>query len=297
MTKTILSICIPNYNRPKQLAQNLSAIAKQAKPGVEIVIVDDHSPDRVEGIISSFRKEHPYIKLIYKRNRQNLGFDENVLKVINNAQGEYCWLLSNDDQILPGGIARVLQAIAKLPDLSLILVNYSRFDKLAEKQTAGRMIGLRGNRHFYDFNEFFFSHDDKGYFPFLGQNSLTMSTNIFRRSYWFECVRKIDRRKVMGFNFIHAFVIPFIIRYHPNILYISQPQVRYLANNSKPWPNHIWQDYNTHLIDFLAKNQYNSKKLTMLKLTNYQYIIKEALIKTGWFYSLYQALGKIRITK
>jgi glycosyltransferase involved in cell wall biosynthesis len=53
----------------------------------------------------------PYLR--YYRNESNLGFDRNILKLYELAGTRYIWFLSDDDAILEGGVARVLEAITQ----------------------------------------------------------------------------------------------------------------------------------------------------------------------------------------
>src|SRR3989344_590548 len=118
MTKPVLSICIPNYNRADLLLNNLRSIGKQAVPQIEVVITDDCSTENILGSISTIKKEFPKLKLTFETNQKNLGFDKNVLHVINTESGKYFWLLSNDDELIPGAIKFILDLIHEQPKLS-----------------------------------------------------------------------------------------------------------------------------------------------------------------------------------
>ncbi|MBT4551840.1 glycosyltransferase family 2 protein, partial [bacterium] len=156
MLKPLLSICIPNYNRAQFLAKNLNSIAKQNQPGIEIVVCDDRSPEDIKSVIEKFKIKYPKVNLKYKQNKINLGFDKNVLKTVSLANGEYCWLLSNDDKILPESINKIIKTIKKHPHLALILINYQRYDHLLKKITSKKMISLKKDHSFNSASNFFF---------------------------------------------------------------------------------------------------------------------------------------------
>lgn len=277
-TRPILSICIPNYNRPAMLVANLEALSKQFLPELtEVVIVDDCSPQSVDSDIKRFQKKHPRMNLKYYRNKTNLGFDRNVLKVISAATGKYCWLLSNDDQVLSGSLKKVVNLITKHPDASLINVNYRRFDYIAKTITAKAMVEGVRSQIFTDPNAFFFWPIPKGYFKYLGINTLTMSTDIFRREWWIDAIKHTNR--FLGHNFIHEFVIAKMIKSHPKIIYVSQPQVEYLANNNRLWPNKIWQDYNNVFLGYLIEIGYDQKKVHSMSRRLKEYEFRESLTK------------------
>ena len=263
MTKPILSICIPNYNRPEFLLRNLESIARQRCQGIEIVVCDDNSSEDIQSVIDKFRKKYPTVKLNYKQNSKNLGFDKNVLKSINLANGEYCWLLSNDDQILSGSINRIINIVKKKTNPALILVNYQRYDELLKKITSKRMIALDKDIVFKDPSQFFFYKTPDSYFNHLGLNCLTMSVNIFKRKHWQEAVK--DNNQYVKYNFIHLFILASTIKKHPNIYYISKPQLQYTANNHRIWSNPIWHDIRHYFLDHLLDIGYSESRTLVLR--------------------------------
>lgn len=285
-----LSICIPNYNRVERLKAGLSALGKQACPEMEVVVNDDLSNESIRPVTKFIQKKYPLLRLRFYTNQRNLGFDRNVLKTISLAKGEYCWLLSNDDLVLPGAIDQILKLIKRKPLLSLILVNYLRYSAKNPKLAPRRLIGLNSNHYFQDANDFFFTPDSQGYFPYLGQNCLTMSCNVFNKSDWDAALKRHSRKEIVGSNFVHTFLIPSLAIVRPEIFYLNHPRLKYLAHNSAPWPNHIWLDFNRKLIPFLHRQGYNPLQLLILWLGNWQFVLKESLLKTPAFYFWYQKL-------
>lgn len=108
-----LSFCIPTYNRANFLGQTLSSIADQITEyfltdSIEVCISDNASTDNTDDVIHKFKKHYPSVQLVYSKNSVNLGADRNYLKVVEIANGEYCWLMGSDDIVPPGAIAKVL---------------------------------------------------------------------------------------------------------------------------------------------------------------------------------------------
>lgn len=289
-TAPLLSLCIPNYNRPQFLAQNLKVIARQATNQVEIVVSDDCSQEKITPVIDNFAKKYPNVKLQFYPQPKNLGFDKNVLEVISKAKGKFCWLLSNDDQILPGSLNKITQIIKNHPRTSLISINYQRFDQLAQKITAPRMINLSQNQQFTSASKFFFTPTPRSYFKFLGVNMITMSTDIFNRSYWGQAIKRFRLSSYIGFNFIHTFVLTALIKNHPNIYFVASPQVQYLANNHRVWSNDIWKDFNQHLFGFMEKIGYDKQQIDKVRQQQKEYEFRESLTKSSLISKLYQFL-------
>jgi len=99
-SKTI-SICIPSYNRPKELLRLLKSIDASEK-NVEIIICEDNSPKRaeIEEIVNFYISTSSYtVKLIL--NDENLGYDKNLKAVISHASGKYIVFMGDDDVFVP----------------------------------------------------------------------------------------------------------------------------------------------------------------------------------------------------
>ena len=107
----ILSICIPTYNRVKQLDNCLNSILISKRNvenfNFEICVSDNNSAEDTESTIKKYSKE---LKIKYNKNKENLGFAINGIKSVKMAEGEFSWMIGNDDLILP-------ETLTKLKDL------------------------------------------------------------------------------------------------------------------------------------------------------------------------------------
>lgn len=112
-----LSICIPTYNREVYLENLLASIREQIgnDARVQIVVSDNASDDDTQDVVARYAG-HPDFLCV--RQEANCGAQENVLRVVAAAAGEYCWLLGDDEKIAPGAVAGVLLLIDEHnPDL------------------------------------------------------------------------------------------------------------------------------------------------------------------------------------
>ena len=115
-----LTIGIPTYNRASQLAILLDKIAGESiSRGLEILVSDNASLDSTLHVAESFR---PRLgdRLTITGNDQNLGFDGNIFSLYRKARGKYIWFLSDDDDFVPGSIAKILAVIQREQDCGLI---------------------------------------------------------------------------------------------------------------------------------------------------------------------------------
>lgn len=133
MNNTIfLSICIPTYNRSNYLKKCLESIISQDSyntKDIEILISDNASPDNTQEVVKSFQDKFPNIR--YIKNDTNLGAERNILNLLNNFQGEYFFLLTDDDILLPNLLAKLKQIITHNSECSVFLSSYEVF---SEKQ-------------------------------------------------------------------------------------------------------------------------------------------------------------------
>ena len=113
-----LSICIPVYNFGYCLPETLDTIVTQSKfSDVELVILDGASSDNTQIIVANYQRYFSNIK--YIRMKERGGIDRDMARVVSHASGDYCWLFSGDDFMLPGALGKALSQIETGADLYL----------------------------------------------------------------------------------------------------------------------------------------------------------------------------------
>ena len=127
----LLSICIPTYNREKFLDEAIGSvvnkITKNYKSEVELCISDNASTDATDKLVKRW-KRNSCINIVYHKNLKNLGVDRNFLKVIDIANGKYCWFLGSDDVIEKEGIKKVIEKIKENHEIDLFILTQSNYD-------------------------------------------------------------------------------------------------------------------------------------------------------------------------
>ena len=120
----ILSICIPTYNRVNQLDNCLNSILISKKNvdnfNFEICVSDNNSEGDTESIIKKYNKE---LKIKYNRNEKNFGFAINGIKSISMAEGEFSWMIGNDDLILPKTLSKLKNLLQDNLDKDYFFIN------------------------------------------------------------------------------------------------------------------------------------------------------------------------------
>ena len=92
-----VSIIVPCYNVEKYLDRCLGSIVNQTLNDIEIILVDDCSPDQVPRMCDEWSKRDSRVKVIHKEKNEGLGLARNTgLEV---ATGEYVAFVDSDDYV------------------------------------------------------------------------------------------------------------------------------------------------------------------------------------------------------
>lgn len=139
--KPTLSVCIPTYSRAPLLKVCLNSLLSQVEKHsgqVECVICDNASIDETPSVLADYEARYP-VRVFH--NDTNIGVIGNITKIIScHAQGDYIWLIGDDDVVTEGAIDRMLDFIAKAPGLKLIALNVG-FLPESERPNASQALG------------------------------------------------------------------------------------------------------------------------------------------------------------
>ena len=70
---SLVSVILPTYNESENIGELINAILKIIEHPVEIIVVDDDSPDRTWEVVTQLQTEHPEVKLIRRIGEKGLG--------------------------------------------------------------------------------------------------------------------------------------------------------------------------------------------------------------------------------
>lgn len=90
----LLSIIVPIYNVEKYLDRCIRSLVIQRYSNIEIILVDDGSPDKCPTICESWAKKDPRIKVIHKKNG---GLSDARNRGVEEAKGTYITFVDSDD--------------------------------------------------------------------------------------------------------------------------------------------------------------------------------------------------------
>src|SRR5262245_31370136 len=109
-----VSFIIPCFKLAHLLAECVDSILSQTYDDLEIIIMDDCSPDNTAEVAQSF-KDH---RVRYVRNNVNLGHLRNYNEGIARCRGQYIWLISADDRLRkPYVLQRYVELMDSRPEV------------------------------------------------------------------------------------------------------------------------------------------------------------------------------------
>ena len=116
-----LSICIPTYNGKAFLEYNINKFIKlNEKYDFEVCVSDNASTDETQKFMIDIISKYDFIK--YNRNEQNFGMAYNFDMALKMANGEYRWLLGDDDEIIEEKFEKILNVLKK-EKVEIIVIN------------------------------------------------------------------------------------------------------------------------------------------------------------------------------
>lgn len=142
MNNPLVTVVVPVYNVEKYLDRCIESIVNQTYKNLEIILVDDGSPDNCPKMCDDWAKKDSRIKVIHKKNA-GLGMARN--SGIEIAAGQYILFIDSDDYIKLETIAKCVSVFQeKQTDIVCFELCYAFED--------GKIV-----KHPFKTDEFYFS--------------------------------------------------------------------------------------------------------------------------------------------
>jgi glycosyltransferase involved in cell wall biosynthesis len=113
----LVSVVVPTYGRPEFLAEAIESVLTQDHDRIEVVVVDDCSPDPVEPQLDDLDRHGRRLRVV--RHEENRGASAARTTGIEHAEGEFVAFIDDDDVWLPGKVERQLEAFAD-PEVGVV---------------------------------------------------------------------------------------------------------------------------------------------------------------------------------
>jgi Glycosyltransferases involved in cell wall biogenesis len=132
MNNSLLSICIPTYNRANILDEALdNLICKINKYNFEIIISDNASTDNTPEIVKKHKEKNPNI--IYFRQESNI-LDKNFITCYNLSTSKYIWILGDSSRIYSEHLDEIIELIYSEKYDAIVMNAHNRIKNINSKE-------------------------------------------------------------------------------------------------------------------------------------------------------------------
>ncbi len=196
-----LSIIVPCYKVERYLKRCLDALLAQTLQEIEIVCINDGSPDRCLEILRAYEQKDDRIRVIDKENE---GVWKARMDGIRHSMGEYIGFADPDDYVLPD-YAKKLYLAARAQNADIACCGFDRVDESSGKTCSREMTKFA--------DEAFDLQKDPG---FMLEVNVAVWNKIFRRKLLTSMDENVyvpaalDDVMFSQLAYLHAHVITFV---------------------------------------------------------------------------------------
>ena len=232
-----LSICIPTHHgRRDQLEAALESLADEARGDLpldlELCVSDNASADGTEAMVAAFTDRHPDLDVVYGRNARDVGL-ANMLRVVERASGDWCWLFGSDDIVAEGAVRRLMEVIAAHPDATGIGFRKANFSHDLRSRLEGD--APEAEAPWPELREL----DDAATIRAeLVSSRLFMSTNAVRRDRWLAAAAAAGEAAVATGDWPQLVLLERMIAAHPRWVWLPATLVK--ARAGAPY---VYEDF------------------------------------------------------
>ncbi len=125
-----ISIVVPIYNVEKYLHQCVDSILAQTLKDIEVILVDDGSPDKCPQICDEYADKDKRVRVIHQPNG---GYGKAVNNGIATATGDYIGIVESDDWIEPNMYEKLYASAEKFGS-DMVKCRFYNFDSFRNPQ-------------------------------------------------------------------------------------------------------------------------------------------------------------------
>ena len=137
--KPIISVIVPVYQVEAYLTHCLDSLCRQSLPDIELILVDDASPDRCGAICEEYATRDPRIRVFHQPENRGLSAARNL--AIRNAAGDYLMFVDSDDWVHED-FCKAAYECAQEHHADLVMFNYVHV-RMGEKGDASQRKAFR----------------------------------------------------------------------------------------------------------------------------------------------------------
>jgi glycosyltransferase involved in cell wall biosynthesis len=116
-----VDVIVPCYNYARYLKDCVESVLTQSGVDVRVIVIDDASPDNTAEVASELAQADSRVTFV--RHVANKGHIATYNEGIDWTARDYLLLLSADDYLLPGALARATAIMDRAPDIGFVFGN------------------------------------------------------------------------------------------------------------------------------------------------------------------------------
>lgn len=121
----LVSVIVPVYHVEPYLRCCLDSLCKQSLSDIEVILVDDASPDNCGDICEEYAANHAHFKVFHQPENRGLSAARNL--GIKNATGHYLMFVDGDDWVHED-FCKAAYECAEKNQVDLVMFNYTRVE-------------------------------------------------------------------------------------------------------------------------------------------------------------------------
>lgn len=203
----ILTIGITSYNRVKELERCIRSIRTIYTDDIEILVSEDKSPlsEEIERLVEKIASKSKY-HIRFTSNEVNLGYDMNLGSIIQRSNGQYVFLMSDDDAVTKGFIDRVIPFLKKNNKYGVVYAPFIHADSKKKDRVRGK-------------KDYSISSGEKSAAKYI-YDSILFSGLIFNKDF----VKDYDSSRFKNHNYYQVYLFLQMLFKH-GAYYFSYPSV------------------------------------------------------------------------
>lgn len=171
----IVSINIPVYKCEKYIERCLISVKNQTYKNIEIILVNDCTPDNSVEIIKQFIVENPELDIKLIHHKENSGLSVVRNRAIEESSGKYIYMLDSDDYITTDCIEKLIANSEKNNCEITVSESICEYENTGERK---QLFKIKSPKDLITGNQEIFSSFVKGYWPVIGPNKLYLKKFI-----------------------------------------------------------------------------------------------------------------------
>ncbi len=110
-----ITVIVPSFGHARYIAQTLESLLQQTRPASQIIVIDDHSPDRTDLAVAPYLDRIRYLQSPYRQ-----GVGASVWRGVDMVETEYTYLIASDDWIEPRALEVLARFLDKDPHIGVV---------------------------------------------------------------------------------------------------------------------------------------------------------------------------------